>query len=130
MIPVAVFPDAEKACIDYLMPLLDEYDSTVKIDVRGSGARFVRVRRIGGRELSPAHDLARLDLLVWHDSDKLRMQLAQQLWAWLRAANNDATSSAVVLFSSTTLAPRQMPDPADDTATVCMLTVDLVVRSR
>lgn len=130
MLPVTVFPDAEKACIEYLLPLLTEYDSSVKIDVRGSGTRFVRVRRVGGQELSPAHDLARLDLLVWHDSDKTRMQLAQQLWGWLRAANNDVTSSAVVLFSSTTLGPRQMPDPADDTKTVCLLTVELIARSR
>lgn len=129
MLPVVVYPDAEAAAINYLLPLLNAYDSTVKIDVRGSGPRFVRVRRVGGVELSPAHDLARLDLIVWHDSDKLRMQLAQQLWAWLRAANNDAAGAAVVLFSSTTLGPRQMPDPADDTKTVCMFTVELVVRS-
>lgn len=129
MLPVTVFPDAEAAAITYLLPKLTAYDNSVKIDVRGTGTRFVRVRRIGGVELSPAHDLARIDLIVWHDSDKLRMQLAQQLWAWLRAANNDRAGSAVVLFSSTTLGPRQMPDPVDDTKTVCMFTVELVVRS-
>lgn len=129
MLPVSVFPDAEAAAITYLLPKLNAYDATVKIDVRGSGARFVRVRRVGGRELSPAHDLARLDVIVWHDSDKLRMQLAQQLWAWLRAANNDRAGEAVVLFSSTTLGPRAMPDPADSTKTVCFLTVELIVRS-
>lgn len=130
MTPATVFPDAESAAITYLLPKLTAYDSSVKIDVRGSGARFVRVRRVGGRELSPAHDLARLDVLVWHDSDKLRMQLAQHLWAWLRAANNDRAGSAVVLFSSTTLGPRQMPDPADSTKTICLLTVELIVRAR
>lgn len=129
MLPVTVFPDAEAAAITYLLPKLTAYDNSVKIDVRGTGTRFVRVRRVGGVELSPAHDLARIDLIVWHDSDKLRMQLAQQLWAWLRAANNDRAGSAVVLFSSTTLGPRQMPDPVDDTKTVCMFTVELVVRS-
>lgn len=129
MLPVTVYPDAEAAAITYLLPKLTAYDSSVKIDVRGTGARFVRVRRVGGVELSPRHDLARIDLIIWHDSDKLRMQLAQQLWAWLRAANNDRAGSAVVLFSSTTLGPRQMPDPVDDTKTVCMFTVELVVRS-
>lgn len=129
MLPVAVFPDAEKACIDYLLPPLTEYDDTVTIGVRGAGPRFVRVRRVGGSDLTPNHDRALLDVLVWHDSDRERMQLAQSLWAWLRAANNDVVGSAVVLFWSTMLGPRQVPDPADDTKTVCMFTVELVVRA-
>lgn len=129
MLPVTVYPDAEKAAIDYVLPLLTEFDSTVTIGVRGAGPRFVRVRRVGGTELSPNHDRALLDVIVWHDSDRQRMQLAQSLWAWLRAANNDVVGSAVVLFSSTMLGPRQVPDPADDTKTVCMFTVELVVRA-
>lgn len=131
MLPVSEFVDSEAACINYLLPLLTAYDPTVQINVRGSGARFVRVRRVGGVELSPRHDQPRLDVIVWHDSDKLRMQLANKLWAWLRAANNDrdSTGSAVLLYSSTTLGPRQVPDPADDTKTVCMFTVELVVRA-
>lgn len=129
MLPVTVYPDAEAAAITYLVPLLGAYDSTVGLNVRGSGGRFVRVRRVGGAALSPSHDLATLDLLVWHDTDKSRMALAQRLWAWLRAANNDPAGSAVVLFNSTVLGPRQMPDPADDTKAVCMFTVELVVRS-
>lgn len=131
MLPVTVPVDAEKAVIDYLMPLLSAYDDSVQINVRGGGGHFVRVRRVGGVELTPAHDRPLLDVICWHDSDKLRMQLALHLWAWLRAANNDVVNSAnaVVLFSSTTLGPRQMPDPADDTQSVCMFTVELIVRS-
>lgn len=129
MLPVSVFPDAEAALIDYVLPLLTELDSSVTIGVRGAGPRFVRVRRVGGTELSPNHDRALLDVIVWHDSDRQRMQLAQSLWAWLRAANNDVVGDAVVLFSSTMLGPRQVPDPADDTKTVCMFTVELVVRA-
>lgn len=129
MLPLTVYPDAEAAAINYLVPLLGSYDSSVQIGVRGAGARYVRVRRVGGSALSPNHDLATLDVLVWHDSDKTRMALAQHLWACLRAANNDRAGDAVVLFNSTTLAPRQMPDPADDTKTVCLFTVQLVCRS-
>lgn len=127
---VSTFVDAEKATIDYLMPLLTELDSSVQISNRGAGARFVRVRRVGGVELTPNHDAPRIDVLVWHDSDKLRMQLAMQLWAWLRAADGDAVDSAFVTYSSTLLGPRQMPDPADDSKSICMLTVDLIVRAR
>jgi len=128
MQPVTVYPDAEKATIDFLAPLLNAYDSTVAIGVRGSGGRFVRVRRVGGTEESPAHDRPVLDVIVWHDSDKSRMALAGQLWGWLRAAN-DVVGPAVVLYLATVLGPRQMPDPADDTKTVCLFTVELVVRS-
>jgi len=128
MQPVTVYPDAEKATIDFLAPLLSAHDATVTIGVRGSGGRFVRVRRVGGTEASPAHDRPVLDVLVWHDSDKTRMALANQLWAWLRAAH-DQVGSSVVLYSATVLGPRQMPDPADDTKTVCLFTVELVVRS-
>lgn len=127
MEPVTVYPDAEKAAIDFLMPLLAAFDSSVPIGVRGSGGRFVRVRRVGGVNVSPAHDRPVLDVLVWHDSDKSRMALANALWGWLRAAS-DVVGPAVVHYSSTVLGPRQMPDPADDTKTVCMLTVELVVR--
>jgi hypothetical protein len=125
---VAPFPDAEKCVIDFLMPLLAEYDDSVRIDVRGGAGRFVRVRRVGGVMLTPNHDAPRIDVLIWHDSDKSRMQLAQQVWAWLRAADGDIANGAALLYASTTLGPRQMPDPADDTKTVAMLTVDLIVR--
>lgn len=125
---VATFPDSEKAVIGYLLPHLDP---GVGIDVRGSGGRFVRVRRVGGIELSPNHDGPTVDVMVWHDTDRLRMQTAQRLWALLRAADgDDATDDAVILYGSTFLGPRQMPDPADDTKTVCLFTVQLVVRSR
>jgi hypothetical protein len=128
MLPVTPYADAERACVDYLVPLLATYDAAIPIDVRGAGQRFVRVRRVGGEDASPNHDRAALDVLVWHDSDRARMALANRLWAWLRAANNDAAGPAVVLYAGTVLAPRQMPDPADDTRTVCLLTVELIIR--
>jgi len=128
MLPVTPYADAEAAGVDFLLPLLSAYDPTVKIGVRGAGPRFVRVRRVGGLDMTPNHDSAVLDVLVWHDSDKTRMTLANQLWAWLRAANNDVAGDAVVLYRDTVLGPRQMPDPADETKVICMLTVELIVR--
>jgi len=127
VLPVTVYPDAEKAAIDYLVPLLGAFDNTVNIGVRGGGGRFVRVRRVGGIDESPNHDRPVLDVMVWHDSDQSRMQLANQLWAWLRAAS-DVVGPAAIWYVATVLGPRQMPDPADDTKTVCLFTVELIVR--
>ena len=121
-------PDAERAVITYLLPLLDAYGGGVGIDVRGGGGRFVRVRRVGGTEHTPNHDAPMLDVLVWHDSDYSRMALARHLWAALRAADGDVAGDAVVLYLDTVLGPRQVPDPADDTKTVCMFTVRMAVR--
>jgi hypothetical protein len=130
MLPVTEFPDAEKVVIDYLVALLaDEPEfSDVTIDVRGGGGRHIRVRRIGGTAHSPAHDLPTLDVMVWHDTDLLAMRLTQRLWAWLRAANNDPAGDATLCYSASLMAPRQMPDPADSTKTLCMCTVEMLTR--
>ena len=125
---VVVHPDAEKAVIDYLLPFLEDEAPGVGIDVRGGGGRFVRVRRVGGTDLTPNHDAPLVDVLVWHDDDLARMGLARLLWGALRAADWDRTPDAVLAYLDTALGPRQMPDPADDTSTVCMFTVRMAVR--
>lgn len=125
------FADAEKATIDYLMPHLTRYGGGVGIGVtKGPGSRFVRVRRVGGSGLTPNHDLATMDVLVWHDNDRERMRLAQFLWAALRDAANAQTPEAHISYASTVLGPRQMPDPADATKSVCLFTVSVLTRSR
>jgi len=124
-LPITPPVDAEAVVIAYLTPALPP---GFPIDVRGGGGQFVRVRRIGGTEHSPNHDEPAIDVLVWHDDDHARMQLALTLWARLRGANNDPAGDGVLTYTSTTQGPRQMPDPADDTKTVCLLTVQLLVR--
>lgn len=129
MLPTIVYPDAEAAALTYIGALLADSEwRDVQLGVRGGGGRFVRIRRVAGIDASPNHDRPVLDVIVWHDSDRSRMRLASQLWAWLRAANNDRAGDAVLCYSSTTLGPRQMPDPADDTKSVCMFTVELLAR--
>jgi hypothetical protein len=127
---LAVFPDAEKAAIDYLLPVLDAYGGDVKVGVvRGPGPHFVRVRRVGGAALTPNHDRATLDVWVWHDTDKSRMALAQHLWAAFRAAANDHTSQAWLSFDATVLGPRMVTDPADPTKAACLFTVTVITRA-
>lgn len=123
---VVAYPDAERAAVLYLRPHLP---SGVGIDVRGGGGRFVRVRRIGGLPLSPAHDRPTIDVLCWHDSDHARMELAQLMWGLLRAAAGDVVEGTVLSYAATLLGPRQMPDPADPAKAVCMFSVDLVTRN-
>lgn len=127
---LVTFPDAERAAIEYLTPILNAYDPNIPIDVRGAAPRFVRVRRVGGAEDDVAHDRPTLDVQVWHDTDAERMRLAHHLWAALRAADGDQTSQAVLIYRDTVLGPRQMPDPADDTRAICLFTVTLLVRAR
>lgn len=127
---MTVYPDAEKAAIDYLLP---DVPAGYTIDVRGGGGKHIRVRRVGGIEATPRHDGPMVDVMVWSegndDDDLARMAVAQDLWARLRAANNDPAGTAVLTYVSTFLGPRQMPDPADTTKTICMFTVTLLTRT-
>jgi hypothetical protein len=130
MIDVTLPVDAELVVIAYLRSaLLDALG--VGIDVRGGGLPdqpFVRVRRIGGAEESLNHDKPILDVIVWHVDDKQRMSLALQLWTLLRAAAGDEAAGGVIMYDSTMLGPRQMPDPVDATNVVCMFSVSLIIR--
>jgi hypothetical protein len=125
VLPLSPPVDAEQTVIAYLEPFLP---GDVGIDVRGAAQHFVRVRRIGGVEMTPHHDRPVLDVIVYHDSDKERMQLALSLWTALRAAAGEPAGQGVLYYGSTTLGPRQMPDPADDVKTVCLFTVEMITR--
>lgn len=126
---LTVFPDAELAVVRYLRPVLDNAFPGYGLDVRGGGGNFVRVRRIGGVEATLNHDRPMVDVLVWSESDARRMRVGSYLWAALRAADGDLVEDAVLVYQSTVLGPRQMPDPADSTKTVCMFTVQLLLRA-
>jgi hypothetical protein len=96
--------------------------------VRGGGGRFVRVRRVGGVELTPLHDAAdarraRSGTTTTCSACASRSRCGQ-CCAQQRAIR---AGDAVLLYDSTTLGPRQMPDPADDTKSVCMFSVQMIV---
>jgi len=134
MLPVVVLPDAEIAARAYLLPLLqgrsEPYAAGVKVStVVGTSRPLVQLRRIGGSSDTPGIDLARVDFIVYHDTDENRMALAMLTWALLKAAASDrAGTTGVVSYVSTTLGPRQMPDPANASARVVMFTADLLIR--
>jgi hypothetical protein len=125
-----VFPDSEKAVIEFLQPILAAVDPAIPIDVRGAAPRYVRVRRVGGAEDDVAHDRPTIDVLIWHDTDAKRMSLAQELWGALRSCDGDLTTDTVLIYRDTVLGPRQIIDPSDDTKACCIFTVTMLVRSR
>lgn len=134
MLPVVVTPDAEVAALDYLRPLLTGTAgfADVKLGTQVPNplpARFVHLRRVGGSSELPGVDEARIDAICYDADDHKRMTLARQVWAIFRAAASDRAGVAVVSYTATTLGPRQMPDPADSTKRVVLLTVDLLVRN-
>ena len=127
-VPITTPLDAELVMITYCRAIIDPLG--IDIDVHGGasqGGRFVRVRRIGGVEVTPHHDGPVFDVICWHDNDAARMQLALQLWTHIRSAAGVVVSGGVLMYDSTTLGVRQMPDPADSTKSVCMFTVQMIV---
>lgn len=134
MLPVTVLPDAEVAARAYLLPLLQARPETVantaKVGTTVPTYRpFVHLRRIGGSDETPGVDLARLDAMIYHPDDYERMSLARIVHALFFAAASDRAGDAVVTYQATLLGPRHMPDPANTSARVCLLTVDLLVRA-
>lgn len=130
-LPLTVYADAEDVAIGYLEPNLPDVDEgdPFTINIRNGAGHHIRVRRVGGPAATPGHDNPMLDVLVWHDTDKLRMAAAQELWGHLRAANGDVVADkGVITFESTFLGPQRLPDPADDTKEIVMFTVSLLVR--
>lgn len=133
MLPVVVAPDAEYAALTYLRPLLaarlEDVAKAAKVQTLVSSHRpLVHLRRIGGSDETPGADLARIDAMVYGPDDMARMQLARIVHALFFAAASDRAGDAVITYQESLLGPRHMPDPADDTKRVCLLTVDLLVR--
>lgn len=131
MRPVVVLPDAELAVLDFLRAWLVSLPrwSTLQLGTLVPAHRpFLQIRRVGGSSDLPGVDAPRVDVIAYHATDYDRMALARDAWAFLVAAASTRAGDARVSYLSTVMGPRQMPDPADDTRRVVMLTVDLLVR--
>ncbi len=132
MLPTVVLPDAELAAVEYLRPRLlamQEWTQAKVGTLVPAHRPFVQLRRIGGSIEVPGCDAPRIDVIAYNTDDASRMRLAHACWALFRAAAADrAGTVALVSYAATLLGPRQMPDPADATKRVAMLTVDLLVR--
>jgi hypothetical protein len=150
MTSVALYPDAELVAVTYLRAALaarsEAYATGVQVhNLVPAGVRvpkLVRVRRTGGAQLNPVADSPRLQVQVGYSTEQAatdehdRQQLAQLVWALLRAAQGLEVTvpgwpGPVVLYRVATFGgPVNLPDPADNSRTVTQLTVEVGMRGR
>lgn len=132
-LPVVVPADAELAVVTVLRARIaasaDPAAAGVTVGTRvPAGAlpsKFVFVRRVGGTLTNVVQDRARIDIMVQHTDDPARMRLANLCRAWLFASRGTNGVQQVTEF----MGPARLPDPADDTRQIIMLTVEMTVRA-
>lgn len=133
-VPVVVMPDAELVVVTALRAFLsgrsEDYCQGVTVGTMvapgAAPARFVRVRRFGGRTLDKVTDISKIDVVIWNDDAYSRMALGQLVRGFLEAMIG--VYGDVACYGGTTfMTPQQMPDPADDTREVVMLSVDIAM---
>lgn len=135
-LPVIVHADAEAVVTSYLRTALADSGEPVAAGVAvstrlppgTSPTRHVRVRRVGGLSTLPVIDVARLDVQVWHTDDAARMQLAQLARGLLHAMEGAVQDGVRVYRVDDVLGPAVLPDPATDTRSVVMFTVQARLR--
>jgi hypothetical protein len=87
--PVVVYPDAELLTVEHLRDELPTYVATMPVvgtrkpNPMPAGG-VVQVRINGGVELTPVSTIARLDFLVWHDTDQEAHDLCQLVRALVK----------------------------------------------
>lgn len=85
--PVVIYPDIEALVVEHLTDELPNYyDGIFEIGSRKpspmpTGRGVIQIRRVGGIPETPVSDVARVDVLVWHDTD----EQAHDLMAVVRA---------------------------------------------
>lgn len=126
--PVVVFPDAEQLVVDHLVDTLPDYwAETVTVGTRKPSPMpaggVIQVRRVGGVPLTEVSDNARIDLLVWHDTD----EDAHDLTATVRAVVHLLATNRVAHRVSEFAGPSRFADPDSDQPR-WLLTVEIAVR--
>jgi len=93
MLPVVVFPDVEAWCVQYLQAQLaarpEPYASGVVVATKipnPRADRMVIVRRDGGPRMGVAHEIARLGVRVFGETDEVATDLTQLVRALLAAS--------------------------------------------
>lgn len=133
--PTVVFPDVELVVVEYLRDRLADYASEEFVDGVQLGTRkpspmptvpVIQVRRVGGIRETVVSDLARVDLLVWSDTDKHAADLAQ-LARGLVLAMAGATATELVYRTDEFVGPTRYADPDSDQPR-WLLTVEVATR--
>lgn len=149
MTAVALYPDAELVAVTYLRDALaarpEPFAEGVTVGNRllpaTTPTKSVRVRRVGGSELHRVADSPRLQLQVTYETgavtdEQNRQALAQLVWALVRDMQSREVTVAgwpfpVVCYRVATFGgPINAPDPADDSRTITLTTVEVAMRGR
>jgi hypothetical protein len=123
--PLVIPADPEKVVVDFihdLIPTLSDltgWTVSTKIPDGQTPVKRIGVRSIGGSDEQVVADRPRVDIRVWGDGTEAnRSRVARLLLAHLRK------QFRVSLFA----APVPLPDPADNTKTLTLFTVELLLR--
>lgn len=133
---LVVMPDAELVVVTYLNAVVpdrpEDYATGARFGTRlppaADPGRYGRVRGIGGAATGLVVDRPQLDVQIWDPDDRARMQLALLAQALLHAMAGTVQSGVTIYRVSDVARPVQVPDPADDGRTVCLLTVEVGMR--
>jgi hypothetical protein len=135
-LPVTVFPDIQMVVVDYLTDVLadrtEPYVFGVKVGTVVERPRLpvaVMVERVGGIKTLPSVDSPRVEIQVWHGTDRDAQLLAQLVRALLHAMPGvvDTTDGPVTVTRVAEFAgPFRSPDPLSDHPRV-RLTVEVGV---
>lgn len=130
MTATVAFPDAELVCVDYLVDELALRDEPFADDV-AVGTRkpspmphgpVIQVRRVGGLRQTVVTDQPRIDLLVWHSTDKNARDLTELARALLCRPAREGGLEAEEFAG-----PTRFADPDSDQPR-WLLTVEFVLR--
>lgn len=134
--PTVVFPDAELIVVEHLRDRFAGYEDLGYVDGVEVGTRkpspmptdhpVIQVRRVGGIRETVVSDLARIDLLVWSDTDKKAADLAQLVRAIVLSMAGD-TATEVVYRTDEFVGPTRYADPDSDQPR-WLLTVEVATR--
>ena len=123
--PLVVPADPEKVVVDFihdLIPTLPDLSGWVVSTIIPAGktpSKRIAVRSVGGTDEQVVADRPRVDIRVWGDGTEAnRSRTARLLLAHLRR------QFRCRVFAS----PVPLPDPADNTKTLTLFTVELLLR--
>lgn len=125
MMPLVIPADPEKTVVDFLyalIPTLTDLTGWTVSTVVPAGqtpVKRITVRSIGGTDEQVVADRPRVDIRVWGDGTEAnRSRVARLLLAHLRR------QFRCRVFAS----PVPLPDPADNTKTLTLFSVELLLR--
>lgn len=122
--------DAQKVICQYLRTV-----TTVTVGGKVPTTRtldsgpLVVVRRSGGTFSRPIRDKAQVDILVWHTSEALAMELANSLRSFMWFSMSGQVIDGHTIYKPSEVSgPQFYPDPAGATVPIVMFSMEIPIR--